>query len=376
MEFINLKRQYERLKTQIDKNIREVITQSAFIGGRFINELEEKLAAYVGRKHCISCDNGTTALQLAYMAYGLGERDVVFCPDMTFIASAEPAYMLGIQVVFCDIKPDTYNLDPGHLEKQILRVLSEGKYVPKAVVAVDFLGNPADMEQIADICKKYNMILIEDAAQSMSAEYKGKKCGSFGEISCTSFFPSKPLGGYGDGGACFTDDDEVAEVIRSMKVHGKGKDKYDNVRVGLNARLDHIQAAVLLPKLSVLEEELELRQAVAKRYDEAFRGKLQIPYIEACGKSSYAQYCVLTKSEEQRSRLIQGLKENDIPSLIYYPKCMHEQKVFRYMEAGGAYGGFPNAERYAVCNLGLPFSPYLTKEEQEKVIRTVLHIFS
>ena len=222
MQFIDLKAQYQALKTEINENIQAVLDDGRYIGGPQVKELEEKLAAYVGRKHCISCANGTDALQVAYMVYGIGEGDAVFCPDITFISSTEPSKMLGAASVFCDIQPDTYNLCPESLERQIKAVLAEGKLTPKAVVAVDILGNPCDYDAIIPICEKYGLILIEDAAQSFGASYKGKKCCAFGQIATTSFFPAKPLGCYGDGGAIFVDDDELANVIRSICVHGKG----------------------------------------------------------------------------------------------------------------------------------------------------------
>ena len=371
MEFIDLKAQYDFLKTEIDRNMERILHDAKFIGGPEVKEFEQRMASYVGRKYCISCANGTDALQLVYMTYGVEQGDAVFCPDMTFIASVEPAVLLGATPVFCDIELDTYNLSPDSLERNIKEVIRKGELRPKFVVAVDFLGNPAKLEEIAEICKKYNLILIEDAAQSISASYKGKKCGSFGDIATTSFFPSKPLGCYGDGGAVFTDDDSVAELINSYKVHGKGpKGKYDNVRIGLNSRLDTIQAGVLLPKLAVLEKELMERQKIAKRYNEAFAGSLQIPSVTENAISAYAQYCVLAKDSEQREEIIEAMKKENIPSLIYYPKPLHVLDAFSPCED---YGNV-NAIKYAECNFGLPFSPYLTERDQERVIDVILRL--
>lgn len=368
MEFIDLKAQYRRLKPQIDRNIQTVLDSSKFIGGPMVEELEEKLAAYVGRKHCVSCGNGTDALQLIFMALGIGPGDAVFCPDVTFIASVEPACMLGAVPVFCDIEPDTYNLCPLSLERQIRRIIADGSCKPKAVVAVDFLGNPAKHQQIAALCEKYGLILIEDAAQGMGASYGGQKCGRFGSIAATSFFPSKPLGCYGDGGAVFTDDDSMAALLRSLKVHGAGpKGKYDNVRIGVNSRLDAIQAAVLLPKLAVLEEEIQMRQRVAERYDAAFSGKIQTPAITPDSVSAYAQYALLAESEQHREHILAAMKRAAVPSLIYYPTQLHRLDVF-----APYHDELPNAERYAKCNFALPFSPYLREEDQQKVIDTVL----
>ena len=370
MEFIDLKAQYHALRPAIDAGIQRVLDSAHFIGGSEVKELETRLAAFVGRKHCISCANGTEALQLAFMAYGIREGDAVFCPDMTFISSVEPAVMLGAAPVFCDIDPKTYNLDPAALERQICRVEQEGKLRPRFVVAVDFLGNPADFDAISEICKAHELILIEDAAQATGAEINGKKSGSFGDIATTSFFPSKPLGCYGDGGAVFTDDDDVAMLLNSFKVHGKGpKGKYDNVRIGLNSRLDTIQAAVLLAKLNVLAEEIGARQKIARRYDDALCDKLQIPAVDEGSISAYAQYCVLAENSQQRQRILDAMKEAQVPSLIYYPNVLHE------LEAFAPYQGdceLPNAKHYAECNFGLPFSPYLTEDDQQKVIEVVL----
>ena len=370
MEFIDLKAQYRRLKREIDSAIESVLSEAHFIGGEEVRQLEKRLAEYVGRKHCISCGSGTDALQLVFMAYQIGTGDAVFCPDMTFIASIEPAVMLGAVPVFCDIEPDTYNLSPQSLENHIRMVIEEGKVKPRAVVAVDFLGNPANFEEIEKICDKYNLILIEDAAQATGASYKGKKCSSFGDIATTSFFPSKPLGCFGDGGAVYTDNDQIAELIRSLKVHGKGaKGKYDNVRIGMNSRLDTIQAAILLAKLTVLDEEIEMRQKVAKRYYSAFDGRLQTPGITEGGISSYAQFCVLAKNGRQREKIITMMNQENIPSLLYYPNPLHSLKAF----APYPKDNMMNTRHYSECNFGLPFSPYLTEKDQEKVIDTVLN---
>lgn len=370
MEFIDLKAQYGVLKESIDNNIKSVIESASFINGSYVELFEKKLAEYIGRKYCISCGNGTDALQLAYMAYGVGTGDAVFCPDMTFIASVEPACMLGAKAVFCDIEANTYNIDPVSLEQNILKVKSEGKLNPKAVVAVDFLGNPAKHEEISRICKKYNLVHIEDGAQSTGAIYHGRKCGSFGDISTTSFFPSKPLGCYGDGGAVLTDDERIANIIKSLKVHGRGpKGKYFNIRIGMNSRLDTIQAAVLIPKLDVLSCEVVKRQSIARRYDEALRDIVQVPKIENDSVSAYAQYCILLKDGNQRDLIMKALKDRSIPSLIYYPNVLHTLEVFEpYGEVINS-----NSKEYAERNLGLPFSPYLREEDQDLIITTIVN---
>lgn len=372
MQFIDLKAQYQALKSEIDANIQNVLDAAQFIGGSYVKELEEKLAAYVGRKHCVSCGNGTEALQLAFMAYGVGKGDAVFCPDVTFIASVEPACMLGATPVFCDITLDTYNLCPESLERQIKAVLAGGKLTPKMVVAVDFLGNPADFAAIDAVCRKYGLLLLEDAAQGFGASYQGKHCCAYGDIATTSFFPAKPLGCYGDGGAIFTDDDEMDALLRSYCVHGKGPGgKYDNVRVGLNSRLDNLQAAVLLPKLKALRDyEMDARQTVAGRYNQAFTGKFVTPFVARGAVSSYAQYALLAENRAQRDRVLAHLTEKKIPSMIYYPTPQHALPVFRDAPAYGE--GFHNAVSYCARTFSLPMHPYLGEGEQNQVIEAVL----
>ena len=372
MQFIDLKAQYQALKPEIDANIQAVLEAGQFIGGAFVEQLEDKLAAFVGRKHCITCANGTDALQLAFMIYGIGAGDAVFCPDMTFISSTEPAKMFGATSVFCDITPDTYCLCPQSLERQIQAVLAEGKLTPRAVVAVDILGNLCDYAALSAICEKYGLVLIEDAAQSFGASQSGKKAGAFGQIATTSFFPAKPLGCYGDGGAVFTDDDQVADLCRSLCVHGKGPGgKYDNIRVGMNSRLDNLQAAILLPKLKALEDyEIDARQAVAKRYREAFADKLVTPYIAEGTVSAWAQYALLAENTAQRDRIIAHLKERHIPNMVYYPTPQHALPVFRDEPRYGE--KFTNAGDYCARTFSLPMHPYLTAEEQQEIIEAVL----
>lgn len=372
MEFIDLKAQYRALKPEIDANIQAVLDAGQFIGGPYVKELERQLAEYVGRKHCISCGNGTDALQAAYMALGVGEGDAVFCPDCTFIASVEPANMLGATPVFCDVSIDSYNLAPESLERQIQAVLSEGKLKPRVVVAVDFLGNPCDYDAIAAICDKYGLTLLEDAAQSMGASYKGKMCCSFGTISTTSFFPAKTLGCYGDGGAIFTDDDALADLLRSICVHGKGPGgKYDNVRVGMNSRLDAMQAAVLLPKLKALGDyEIDARQQVVERYGRAFAGKLTTPFVAEGCVSAWAQYALLAADTAQRDKIVAHLKEAGIPNMIYYPTPQHALPVFRDEPHYGE--TFRNADDYCARTFSLPMHPYLEQAEQRQIIDAVL----
>ena len=372
MQFIDLKAQYHALKAGIDANIQAVVDSAVFIGGPYVKELEEKLASFTGRKHCITCANGTDALQIAYMVAGVGAGDAVFCPDMTFISSTEPAKMFGAVSVFCDITPDTYCLSPESLERQTQAVLAEGKLTPKAVVAVDILGNPCDYDVIVPICEKYSLFLIEDAAQSFGASYHGKKACSFGQIATTSFFPAKPLGCYGDGGAIFTDDDHTADLIRSLCVHGKGPGgKYDNVRVGMNSRLDAMQAAVLLPKLKALGDyEIDARQQVVERYGRAFAGKLTTPFVAEGCVSAWAQYALLAADTAQRDKIVAHLKEAGIPNMIYYPTPQHTLPVFRDEPHYGE--TFRNADDYCARTFSLPMHPYLEQAEQRQIIDAVL----
>ena len=374
MQFIDLEAQYQALKPAIDKNMQEVLNSAGFIGGKFVKELERELAEFTGRKHCITCGNGTDALQMAFMMLGVGEGDAVFCPDMTFISSTEPAKMFGATSVFCDITDDTYTLSPESLERQIKAVLAEGRLKPKAVVAVDILGNPCDFDAIEGVCRKYGLDLIEDAAQSFGASYKGRKCCSFGKISTTSFFPAKPLGCYGDGGAVFVDDDQLNDLCRSLCVHGKGPGgKYDNIRIGMNSRLDNLQAAVLLPKLKALKDyEVNDRQTVAGRYNDAFAGKLVTPFVAENCVSAYAQYAVLAKDTETRDKVVAHLTEKEIPNMIYYPTPQHALPVFKHEPHYTEH--FVNANSYCDRTFSLPMSPYLTKEDQDAVIAAVLEV--
>ena len=372
MQFIDLKAQYEALKSEIDANIQNVLDTAQFIGGTYIRELETELAAFVERKHCVTCANGTDALQLAFMVAGVGEGDAVFCPDMTFISSTEPAKMFGAASIFCDITADTYCLSPESLEQQIKAVLAEGKLTPKVVVAVDILGNPCDYDALTVICEKYGLTLIEDAAQGFGGSYHGKQACAFGHIATTSFFPAKPLGCYGDGGAVFTDDDKTDRLFRSLCVHGKGPGgKYDNIRVGMNSRLDNLQAAILLPKLKALRDyEIDLRQTVAERYRAAFAGKLVTPFVAEDCVSAWAQYALLAEDTAQRDRIIGLLNEKGIPNMVYYPTPQHALPVFQNEPRYGEV--FKNADDYCTRTFSLPMHPYLTEAEQDEVIRAVL----
>ncbi|MBR5509948.1 MAG: DegT/DnrJ/EryC1/StrS family aminotransferase [Lachnospiraceae bacterium] len=370
MQFRDLKKQYQVLKPRMDEAIRQVLEASNYISGKQVTELENSLAECVGVKHCISCANGTDALTLALMVWGIGEGDAVFVPDFTFFASAETVAYEGATPVFTDILEDTFNMNPDSLERAVQAVQAEGKLIPKVIVTVDLFGLPADYDRIRAIADKYGMYILEDAAQGFGGTYHGKRAGSFGDISTTSFFPAKPLGCYGDGGAVFTDNDEWAEILRSYRIHGKGSDKYDNVRIGMNSRLDTIQAAILQVKLDAFQEyELADVDVIAAKYAEGLRGHVQIPEIPNGLGSGWAQYSILLKDEAERDAVQSYLKENGVPTMIYYPRGMHQQTAF----AGCNLYGETFAVTEDICRriLALPLSPYLTEEDQQKVIRLI-----
>ena len=372
MQFRDLQKQYEVLKPEMDAAMIAVASGAHFISGEQVKTLEERLAAYVGRKHCITCGNGTDALELCMMAWGIGPGDAVFVPDFTFFASGEAVSTMGGTPVFYDVCADTFNADAKSLEAAIEAVIAEGKLTPKAVVDVDLFGLPADHEAVAAVCKKHGLLFLEDAAQGFGGMLHGKRNGAFGDAACTSFFPAKPLGCYGDGGAVFTDDDELNDLIRSLCVHGKGPGgKYDNIRVGMNSRLDNLQAAVLLPKLKALADyEVAARQTVAGGYNAAFAGKFTTPFVAENCLSVWAQYALLAEDTKQRDRVIAHLTEKGIPNMVYYPTPQHALPVFREEPTYGE--AFRNANDYCARTFSLPMHPYLTEAEQETVITAVL----
>ena len=354
MQFIDLQAQYKHLKTKIDKRIQDVLEHGKYIMGPEVQELEQNLAQYVGVKHAISCANGTDALTLALMVLDVKEGDAVFCPTFTFFATAETIAFQGATPVFVDSNETTFNICPEHLEQQIEQVISEGKVKPKAIIAVDLFGLPADYPKLKAIAEKYQLKIIEDAAQGFGGEINGQRAGSFGDIATTSFFPAKPLGCYGDGGALFTDNDEYAELLKSYRVHGKGTDKYDNVRIGMNSRLDTIQAAVLLEKLAEFPTELEARNRAADKYNEELKGKYKTPQVPVGYVSSWAQYTLVS---DDRDAEMAKYKERGIPTVIYYGTCMHQQTAFKHL--GHTDSDFPVASRLAKQVFSLPMHPYL-----------------
>ncbi len=375
MEFRDLKTQYLQNKEAIDMVIQDALIEGQFIGGEPVRQLEEKLAGYVGVKHCITCANGTDALQLALMAWGIGKGDAVFVPDFTFFATAEVVPWVGATPVFVDVDADTFNLSPDALEEAVQKVVKEGKLVPRVVIAVDLFGQPADFSALKKIVEKYDMLLLEDGAQGFGGRIGDQKACSFGDIATTSFFPAKPLGCYGDGGAVFTDNDEWAAMIRSYKVHGKGADKYDNVRIGLNSRLDTIQAGILQVKFKAFQEyELSAVNQVARWYDEKLKNTDVIcPKILDGYYSSWAQYTIRLPEQGIRDRLQLYLKEHNIPSLIYYVKPMHKQKAFWENEYAVLPDDhyFGNTTRLCKEVLSLPMHPYMSKEDVDDVAETI-----
>lgn len=375
MQFRDLPKQYEVLKTQIDEALIEVARSAHFISGPEVKELENALVEYVGVKHCITCANGTDAISIAMRAWGISKGDAVFVPDFTFFSSGECPADEGATPIFVDVDERTYNLCPVKLEEAIKKVIAEGKYKAKAVVAVDLFGLPADYEAIKAICKKYGLLLLEDGAQGFGGSINGKKACSFGDISTTSFFPAKPLGCYGDGGAIFTDNDEWADLIRSICVHGKDTSnpndpnaKYNNIRLGKNSRLDTIQAAILLPKFKAfVDYELEDINKVADRYTEGLQDtNLILPDIREGYYSSWAQYTVQLPKTIDRKALQAQLKAAGIPSMVYYAKPMHLQGAFAGTDSADT--ECPVTERLCNTVLSLPLDPYKTKEDIDFVV--------
>jgi len=352
--FIDLKAQYQRIQDDVNTGIQGVLEHGSYIMGPEIGQLEEKLAEFCGAKHAITCSNGTDALLLGLMAYDVGPGDAIFTTPFTFFATAEVIGMLGATPVFVDIAPRTFNLDPNKLEEAVNKVKTEGKLKAKGVIPVNLFGLAPDFDAIDSIAKKSDLFVLEDTAQGFGGEYKGRISGALGDISSTSFFPAKPLGCYGDGGAVFTSDDALAAKIKSLRVHGQGVDKYDNVLIGLNARLDTLQAAILLPKLALFPEEIELRQTVANNYTQALDGLVETPYIPEGYKSVWAQYSVLSDKREQIQSALGGA---GIPSVIYYRVPCHLSKAFAYL--GYKEGDMPESERASKRIFSLPMHPYV-----------------
>lgn len=369
MQFKDLHRQYKALKPEMDKAIADVIESGAFIMGKPVEVLEQQLAEYVGVKHCITCASGTDALRLALMAWNIGPGDAVFVPDFTFFATAEAVAQQGAIPVFVDVNMKTYNIDVDDLEKKYNKIQGDGVFKPRAVIAVDLYGLPADWNALRTFSKKHRLYLLEDAAQGFGGSIGEQRACSFGDISATSFFPAKPLGCYGDGGAIFTYNHEWADLITSLRQHGKGADKYDNIRVGLNSRLDALQAAVLQVKLrAFIDHELDDLNTVADRYHKALaKTGIILPKMAKSFGSSWAQYTVQIS---HRDAVKEALQAEDIPTMVYYPHPMHSLTAFSSIKS--VQMPCPNSETLAATVLSLPIHPYMTEEETNLVAEKLL----
>ena len=367
--FIDLAAQQDVVRPQLEHNLHTVLNHGQYILGPEIRELEERLTEFTKAKFTVTCSSGTDALLMPLMAKDIGPGDAVFTSPFTFIATAEVIAHLGATPVFVDIDSRTFNLDPQKLREAISRIKTKGNLCARCVIPVDLFGLPADYDEIMSIAKEENLFVLEDAAQGFGGVYKQRKAGTLAHAGATSFFPAKPLGGYGDGGAIFTDDEELANKLKSIRVHGKGHHKYENVRVGLNARLDTVQAAVLLPKLKIFPEELEKRQIAAERYTEALQHlspNLETPVVPIGSRSAWAQYSLLS---HRRDFIREELGKAGIPTVIYYPTPLHLQPAFA--ELGHKEGDFPVSESVSRRIFSLPMSPYLTERQTQKIIRVL-----
>jgi dTDP-4-amino-4,6-dideoxygalactose transaminase len=364
IDFIDLKAQRRHIGQGMDDAILQAVHEGAYILGPQVKELEGKLAAFCGAKHAVGCANGTDAIALCLMALKLRPGDAVICPSFTFAATAEVVAWLGATPIFVDIDETTYNMDPATLGLAMDTARQAGLAV-KALIAVDLFGQPADYDPIEAFCREAGIMLISDSAQGFGATYKGRITGAIGDFATTSFFPAKPLGAYGDGGAVFTPHDEHHETIRSLHVHGKGTDKYDNIRIGVNSRLDTVQAAVLLQKLAIFAEEIDKRQIVANRYDQGLKDVAITPQVMDGCISTWAQYTIRIPAA-RRDGFIAALKTRGVPTAIYYPKPLHQQTAYRRFPVAG--NGLPVSERVAHEVVALPMHPYLDEQTQDYII--------
>lgn len=363
MQFIDLKTQYRRIQNQVQQRMNAVLEHGQYIMGPEIQELEEKLAAFVGVKHCVSMASGTDALLIAMMALGIKAGDEVITTPFTFIATGEMIALLGAKPVFVDIDPRTYNIDHNMIEAAITSKT-------KAIMPVSLYGQCADMDAINNIAKKHNLPVIEDAAQSFGASYKNKKSCALSTIACTSFFPSKPLGGYGDGGACFTNEDQLATDMKQIRVHGQDK-RYHHRILGVNGRLDTLQAAILLAKLEIFSEEILDRMKIGAKYSELLQGNVQTPYLESGNTHVYAQYTIQV---DHREKVLEHLKSKNIPTAIHYPIPLHLQPAFSFLDKNT--GSFPVAEQAAKRVMSLPMHSYLKDSDLQLIASAVIEINS
>ena len=373
MEYIDLKAQYKNLKDKIDNNIQNAISNAEFVSGPEVDQLEEQLAEYVGRKYCVTCANGTDALTIAMRVLNVKTNDAVFVPSFTFYSTSEVVSLEGATPIFVDVDERTFNMDAMKLEKAIKQVINEGKLNPKAIIPVDLFGQVANFPEILKIAAKYNLKVVEDGAQGFGGSINGKMACSFGDISTTSFFPAKPLGCYGDGGAIFTDDEELYKLMLSLRVHGKGSFKYENVRVGYNSRLDTIQAAILLPKFEAFKEyELDNRNKFAKMYTEKLSELVKTPYVPDGYISSWAQYTLILDSEEERNNLQDELKKAGIPTMVYYPIPLHKQIVYEGYNFN--LDDLKVSEELSKKVLSIPMHPYMNEETVNKICDEIIKI--
>ena len=368
MDFIDLKAQQAKIRHRIEERIKSVLNHGKYIMGPEVLELEEKLSDFVDVKYCISCSSGTDALLIPLMAKGIGPGDAVITTPFTYIATAEVISLLGAEPVFVDIYDSTYNMDPSHIEDALKAAENKGLNT-KAIIPVDLFGLPARYRIITELAEKHNLFILEDAAQGFGGEIRGKKSGSFGNAASTSFFPAKPLGCYGDGGAIFTNDNVLAEKMRSIRIHGSGYDKYENVRIGINGRLDTIQAAILLEKLDIFENELILRNKAADFYSDNITNRLKKPFVPKNYLSSWAQYSLLAESEYAKNKIMSNLSRANIPSMIYYKLPLHLQTVMKGL--GYSEGDFPISEKISKQIFSIPMHPYLNEDKQMKIIEVL-----
>ena len=366
MEFLDLKTQQKRFRKPLEKRINKILDHGAYIMGPEVFELEQKLADYCGVKHAISCSSGTDALLIPLMAWGIGPGDAVFTTPFTYVATAEVISILGATPVFVDVYESTYNIDCDKLEIAINKVIDDGKLKPKAIIPVDLFGLPARYRLIDKIAKKYNLKVIEDAAQSFGGSIRDKKVGMFGDVAATSFYPAKPLGCYGDGGAIFTNDDNLAEECKAIRIHGTKKDKYNSEMIGLNGRLDSIQAAILLEKLSIFDEELEMRNEVDKYYRKYLNNAQYHPKEY---QSAHALFSIVLGSNSKRNDLVERLSKNKIPSVIYYKFPIHLMEAFSYL--GYKENDLVVSEKLSKTIVSLPMHPYLETTDIDKIIKVL-----
>ncbi len=371
IQFIDLQAQRAFIGERMTHAINGVLEHGKFIMGPEVKTFETQLAKFGGAEHAISCGNGTDAILLPMMAWGIGAGDAVFCPSFTFAATAEMIAITGATPVFIDVLPDSFNIDPTHLKNVIHETKDNGKLTPRAIISVDLFGQSAHYKSLRTVANEFNLKLVSDAAQGFGSTWNGKHSSSFADVVTTSFFPAKPLGCYGDGGAVLTNDAELASIMQSLRVHGKGTDKYDNVRIGINSRLDTMQAAILIEKLAIFDDEIVKRNKVAARYNEALSESVGVPHVPEGVVSTWAQYTILSKN---RDALQKKLSAANVPSVVYYAKPLHLQTAYKHYPQGG--NGLPVTDRLQNEVLSLPMHPYLDEATQDYIIKSVLDAVS